>query len=157
MPEGSAGATVRVTATALVRAPHARVWAVLTDFPAMHRWFLGVRAVRLEGPACVGALRLVTLVGGSIHRETISAWSPPSHLALVAADASGLIAPGARVDIRLAEAGGGIRLEWSIEFRLSLGRAAAALSRPPVRVAVGTALRLSLGRLRRLAEARNRN
>ena len=40
--------TVRVSATARIRASREQVWAVLTDFSSMHRWFAGLTAVRLE-------------------------------------------------------------------------------------------------------------
>ncbi|HUJ74129.1 MAG TPA: SRPBCC family protein [bacterium] len=173
---------VRVTATARIRASREQVWAVLTDFSTMHRWFAGLRAVRLEGPPEVGATRLVTFMGGLTHRETVTAWKPPSRLALVAEEASGLIASGATVDIRLEEdhdaraagsagragtAGGArtsgaqgsmrVRLDWAIEHRLEMGRVLAALTRPLDRGLVGVALRLSLARLKRRAESASRS
>jgi len=148
---------MRVFATALIRAPHDKVWAVLTDFPSMHRWFLGLTDVRLVGPARIGTERRVTFVGGLTHRETITAWSPPAHLELVAAGPSGPIAAGARVDIHLAEDPGGVRIDWSIEYRLSLGRLFSALVVPLGRGIVGAALRLSLARLKRLAQTAAQN
>ena len=126
---------------------------MLTDFSSMHRWFAGLQAVRLEGSPRVGAQRLVTFVGGLTHRETVTTWRPPFHLALVARGASGPIAPGASVDIHLAEDGRGVRLDWAIEHRLDIGRLLSALSRPIDRGLVGAALRLSLARLRRRAES----
>ena len=149
--------TVRVSATARIRASREQVWAVLTDFSSMHRWFAGLTAVRLEGPPKVGAQRLVTFVGGLTHRETVTAWQPRSHLALVAPGASGPIAPGATVDIHLSDEGGRVRLDWAIEHRLEIGRLLSALSRPVDRGLVGSALRLSLVRLKRRAEAAGRN
>jgi hypothetical protein len=155
MTAGSRGAgapTAAVARAALIRAPQDRVWAVLTDFASMHRWFLGVRAVRLDRPPQAGAHRLVTFSGGLTQRETISVWAPPVHLALVVEETSGLVAEGTRVDIRLSAAVDGLRLDWSIIYRLNLGGLAALLSRPFIRAIVGAALRVSLSRLRRLAE-----
>jgi uncharacterized protein YndB with AHSA1/START domain len=146
-------ATTAVARAALIRAPQDRVWAVLTDFASMHRWFLGVRAVRLDRPPQAGAHRLVTFAGGLTQRETISVWSPPVHLALAVEETSGLVAEGTRVDIRLSATADGLCLDWSIIFRLNLGGLAALLSRPLIRGLVGAALGVSLSRLRRLAEA----
>jgi hypothetical protein len=126
---------------------------VLTDFSQMHRWFLGLRAVRLEGPPRVGALRVVTFMTGLHHRETITAWTPPAKLALVATGPSGPIAPGASVDIHLAEDGELVRLDWSIEHRLAVGPVLSAVTRPLARSVVGAALRVSLSRLKRRAES----
>lgn len=148
----TAVATAAVARTALIRASQDRVWGVLTDFASMPRWFLGVRAVRLDGPPQVGAHRLVIFSGGLMQRETISEWAPPAHLALTVEETSGLVAEGTRVDIRLSEATDGLRLDWSIDYRLNLGRLAALLTRPFVRTLVGAALRVSLARMRRLAE-----
>jgi hypothetical protein len=150
---GGAAATAAVARSALIRAPRDRVWAVLTDFASMHLWFLGVRAVHLDRPPQAGANRLVTFAGGLTQRETISVWAPPGHLALAVEETSGLIAEGTLVDIRLSEATDGLRLDWSIVYRLNLGGFAALLSRPLVRALVGTALRVSLARLKRLAES----
>lgn len=148
-----ATATAVVARSALLRAPQDRVWAVLTDFASMPRWFLGVRAVRLDRPPQAGAHRLVTFAGGLTQRETISDWAPPEHLALAVEETSGLVAEGTRVDIRLSAAADGLCLDWSIIYRLNLGGLAALLSRPIIRALVGAALRLSLARLKRLAEA----
>jgi uncharacterized protein YndB with AHSA1/START domain len=144
---------VRVTATALIRAPRERVWAVLTDFSQMHRWFLGLNAVRLEGPPRVGARRVVTFVGGLSHVETITTWAPPARLSLVANGSSGPIAAGASVNIVLSEDGPAVRLGWSIEHRLAVGRLLSAITRPVARGLVGAALRVSLSRLKRRAES----
>jgi hypothetical protein len=119
----------------------------------MHRWFLGVRAVRLDGPPQAGVHRLVIFAGGLMQRETISVWAPPAHLALTVEETSGLVAEGTQVDIRLSEVTDGLRLDWSIDYRLNLGRLATLLTRPFVRALVGAALRVSLARMRKLAEA----
>jgi len=145
--------TAAVARTALIRASRDRVWAVLTDFASMHQWFLGVRAVHLDGPPRAGTHRLVTFAGGLMQRETISVWAPPAHLALAVEETSGLVAEGTNVDIRLSAAADGLRLEWSIDYRLNLGRFAALLTRPFVRALVGAALGVSLARMRKLAEA----
>ncbi len=151
MPEGRAP-SARVAAAVIIHAPRDRVWDVLTDFSDMHRWFFGVRAVRVVGQAGAGAGREVTFVGGFTHREVIRGWEPPARLALVSAGHSGLIAAG-NVDIRLEDGAEGVRLDWSIDYRLGLGRLAAAVSRPVVQGLVGAALRISLRRLMRIAEA----
>ncbi len=156
MPEGKSPRPL-VSATLSMGAPLERCWAVLTDFSAMHRWFFGLRQVRLVGPGRVGAERFVTFVNGLEHRELVTAWEPRAHLALVAPDASGLIAPGASVDIHLHGCPEGVLLSWSIDFRFSLWRPLSALSRPIARGVVGAALRISLRRLRRLAEAAAQN
>jgi len=156
VPGNRALAPAHVAAGVTIRAPRDHVWAVLTDFSAMHRWFFGVRAVRLVGTPGVGAERWVTFAGGLTHREVIRGWEPPARLALESTGHSSLIAAGS-VEIRLEQTVNGVRLDWSIDYRLALGRVAAALSRPAVRAVVGAALRVSLGRLRRLAEAPLRN
>lgn len=156
MQEGSPARPL-VNATLVMGAPLERCWAVLTDFSAMHRWFFGLRRVRLVGPGRVGAERFVTFVNGLEHRELVTAWEPSAHLALVAPEASGLIAPGASVDVRLQGSPRGVLLSWSIDFRFSLWRPLSLLSQPIARGVVGAALRISLRRLRRLAESAERN
>jgi uncharacterized protein YndB with AHSA1/START domain len=148
---GGAVTTV-VARAALIRAPQDRVWAILTDFASMPRWFLGVRAVRLDKPPQVGAHRQVSFAGGLTQRETISAWAPPDHLALAVEETHGLVAEGTRVEIRLSAAADGLNLEWSIIYRLNMGGLAAVIARPFIRAIVGVALGASLARLRKLAE-----
>ena len=146
-------AAARAEAGITIQAPRERVWALLTDFPGMHRWFVGVRAVELDGPPKVGVERRVTFRGGLAHHETISEWTPPSHLALVVEKPSGLVAAGTRVDIDVAGSRDEARINWQIRFRLNLGRLPALLVRPVIQPIVGAALKMSLSRLRRLAES----
>lgn len=54
-----------------------RVWAKVTDFANMHRWFLGVRRVTLHAAAAhEGARRTLTLLGGISHLERVGRWDP---------------------------------------------------------------------------------
>jgi hypothetical protein len=136
-----------------------RVWAVLTDFSSMHRWFLGLREVSLVGTPRVGAERRVTFLNGLVHREIVTAWEPCAHLALVAPEPSGLITAGASVDIHLRGipqgttqgAPQGVLLSWCIDFQFSLWRPLAFLVGRVARGVVGAALGISLRRLRKLA------
>jgi len=57
-----------------------RVWAKVTDFATMHRWFVGVRRVTLHAQAPhAGAERTLTLLGGISHLERVGRWEPARH------------------------------------------------------------------------------
>jgi len=68
--------------TATVPAPADTVWAVLADFGALARWVPEVEHACLlhGGSPGVGTVRRVQ-VGRTTLLETVTAWSPPEHLA----------------------------------------------------------------------------
>lgn len=105
-----------------VSATPERVWAKVTDFSAMHRWFLGVRRVTLHALAPhAGAERTLTLIGGISHLERVGRWDPAARAfsievlepPVIARDWVGAIAVGG-ID-------GAAELSWELRYTPRFG------------------------------------
>jgi hypothetical protein len=130
-----------------IRATPERLWAVLTDFPRMHEWFLGVRRVRLAAPApAAGMERTLTLVTGQSHRERIATWDPPRLLEIEVLEPP-VLARDWRASIRLEPVGPDVRLAWSLRYAPRFGPVGRVLDRLVLRPLLRTAFDVSLDRL----------
>ena len=76
--------TLRLTASATVRAAPARVWSELTDWAGQHRW-IPFTTVRVVGPGTGIGVRADALSGfwagrvpvGLLDRFVVTDWNPP--------------------------------------------------------------------------------
>ena len=109
-----------IVRTQHVRAGAAEVFAALTRFETMHRWFVGVRRVAAEGPLEAGAFRTVTLATGGGYREQITRFEPgrPALAPLWIR----LRLPSWTADIDVEEQGADTRVVWRIDYLIGGGR-----------------------------------
>jgi uncharacterized protein YndB with AHSA1/START domain len=136
-----------------IRAPRKRVWAQLTDFAQMQAWFLGVKRVQVPGGvARAGAERLLTLVWGASHRERFGHWEPEKSFSIIVLDPPRFVREWTAL-IRIDEVGAGTTVFWEMRWEPRFGLLGRVFDRVLLRPAIGTALRVSLGRLRRRVEA----
>lgn len=134
-----------LTVTARSAAPRDVVWDVLVDSEGWAGWADFSDSVRTaEGrghPDGVGAVREVWVGGVSRTRERVEVFDPEGGLyeySLV----GGPPLKDYRGRVRLADDGGGTRIEWRATFR-------PPLPLPGADLATGTAFRLVLGRITR--------
>ncbi len=135
-----------------IRSRPESVWPILTDFEAMPDWFLGVKRVSLlSGAVGPGAERLLTLIYGRSHHERIERWETNKLFSLVVLDPP-FFAREWRASIRLETIPGAVLLQWEMRWEPRYRMPGRALSRFVVAPVVDLALRISLGRLKKIAE-----
>ena len=134
-----------------MRAEAAEVFATLTRFETMHRWFVGVRRVAADGPLEAGALRTVTLAIGRGYRERITRFEPGRAFSYTVVDPpAGFRCWSADIDVE--EEGAGTRVVWRIRYLIGAGRLGRTADRVLIAPFLGAVLSVSLSRLRREVE-----
>ncbi len=135
-----------------IASPPSRVWAAVTDFATMHRWFLGVRRVTLHAPApLAGAHRTLALVGGLSHLERIGHWDPERSFSIEVLEPP-LVARDWVGDIAVAGVSGGAELSWQLRYRPRFGLAGRVLDALVVAPVLNFTFTRSLRRLKTALE-----
>jgi len=99
-----------------------RVWAKVTDFASMHRWFLGVRRVTLHaGAPRAGAKRTLTLLGGISHLERVGRWDPGARAFTIEVLEPPVIARDWMGSIAVGGTDGAAELSWELRYRPRFG------------------------------------
>jgi len=124
-----------------------RVWAKLTDFATMHRWFLGVRRVTLHALAPhAGAERTLSLLGGISHLERLGRWDPAARSFSIEVLEPPAIARDWVGSIAVGGTDGAAELSWELRYRPRFGLPGRVLDALIVAPVLNLAFTLSLRR-----------
>ncbi len=140
---------MRVTSETTVAAPIETVWDALSDHRGISRWAPGLTVtmdkVGTEHPNGVGAVRRIASAGPAPDIvEEVVAFEPPRLLGYKAC--SGVPFPGYGGEVRLAEAGAGTRITYTLTSTASF---------PLVKAPLTIVCRLLMGLLARASTKRN--